>query len=127
MKLLPRFISLLAVWCAAWLLLACKRDAPEPVPVAAPPAPAQPASAPAPAPGQPAPPVVNTQESSDAAYIQETTQLLNDFLAEYKKTNTRIPKDVAEMVSLKIITSAPVLPGGKKWVIDQQTGKISAR
>ncbi len=31
------------------------------------------------------------------------------------------------MVSLKIITSIPALPGGKKWVIDQQTGKLSAQ
>ncbi|MFM8468873.1 MAG: hypothetical protein ACKODH_02720 [Limisphaerales bacterium] len=55
------------------------------------------------------------------------TQTLNDFLGDYIKQKKRIPKDVSEMVGLKVITSVPVLPGGKKWVIDQQTGKISAQ
>lgn len=55
------------------------------------------------------------------------TQTLNDFLGDYIKQNKRIPRDINEMVSLKIITSIPVLPGGKKWVINQQTGKISAQ
>ena len=55
------------------------------------------------------------------------TQTLNDFLGDYIKRNKRIPKDINEMISLKIITSVPVLPGGKKWVINQQTGKICAQ
>lgn len=70
---------------------------------------------------------VTTRESNDAAYIQEMTQTLNDFLGDYIKQHKRVPKDINEMVSLKLITSIPVLPGGKKWVINQQTGKISAQ
>ncbi|MBI3877095.1 MAG: hypothetical protein HY300_14255 [Verrucomicrobia bacterium] len=112
--------------CAALLLLACKPDVPAPVaPPAVAPAPA--AAMPAPATGQPAPPVVTTRESNDDAYTKEMTQTMNEFLGEYIKANKRIPKDVGEMVGLKIITSVPMLPGGKKWVIDQQTGRISAK
>ena len=70
---------------------------------------------------------MSTRESKDAAYTLEMTQTLNDFLGDYIKQHKRIPKDINEMVSLKIITSVPVLPGGRKWVIDQQTGKISAQ
>jgi hypothetical protein len=55
------------------------------------------------------------------------TQTLNDFLGDYIRQHKRIPKDINEMVSLKIITSIPVLPGGRKWVIDPQSGKISAQ
>jgi hypothetical protein len=75
----------------------------------------------------PAPALVTTRESNDANYIQEMTQTLNDFLADYIREKKRVPKDINEMVSLKLITSIPVLPGGKKWVINQQTGKISAQ
>lgn len=70
---------------------------------------------------------VSSIASMDAAHTQEMTQTLNDFLGDYIKQHKRIPRDIAEMVSLKIITSVPVLPGGKKWVINQQTGKISAQ
>lgn len=95
-------------------------------PIEAPAAPATPAALPPSASG-PAPSVVTTQASNDAAYIQEMTQTLNDFLADYIREKKRIPRDVNEMVSLKLITSIPALPGGKKWVIKQQTGKISAQ
>ncbi len=126
MKFLLRCGSLLLCWCAASLLLACKRGVPAPAPVqVAPPATA--AAPPASPAGQPAPPVVTTRESNDDAYTKEMTQTMNEFLGDYIKANKRIPKDVGEMVGLKIITSVPVLPGGKKWVIDQQTGRISAR
>ncbi len=85
-----------------------------------------PSAAPAPATG-PAPSVVTTKASNDAAYIQEMTQTLNDFLGDYIREKKRTPKDISEMVSLKIITSVPTLPAGKRWVINQQTGKISAQ
>lgn len=68
-----------------------------------------------------------TRETHDAAYVQEMTSTLNDFLADYIREKKRVPRDINEMVSLKVITSIPVLPGGKKWVINQQTGKISAQ
>lgn len=68
-----------------------------------------------------------TRETHDATYIQEMTSTLNDFLGDYIREKKRVPKDINEMVSLKLITSIPVLPGGKKWVINQQTGKISAQ
>ena len=55
------------------------------------------------------------------------TSTLNDFLADYIRQHKRVPRDINEMMSLKLITSIPVLPGGKKWVINQQTGKISAQ
>ena len=55
------------------------------------------------------------------------TRTLNNYLGDYIRQHKRIPKDINEMVSLKIITSIPVLPGGRKWVIDQQTGKLSAQ
>jgi hypothetical protein len=68
-----------------------------------------------------------TRETHDATYVQEMTSTLNDFLADYIREKKRIPKDINEMMSLKLITSIPVLPNGKKWVINQQTGKISAQ
>ena len=68
-----------------------------------------------------------TRETHDAVYIQEMTSTLNDFLADYTRQHKRVPRDINEMLSLKLITSIPVLPGGKKWVIHQQTGKISAQ
>jgi hypothetical protein len=108
------------------LVAGCRR---EPTPAPAPAAPAEvpgPALAP-PQPGQAPPPVVSTIESKDTAYTQEMVQTLNDFLGDYIKQHKRVPRDIAEMVNLKIITSVPVLPGGKKWVINQQTGKISAQ
>ncbi len=109
---------------------ACKRKkAPQPelpAPAAAPVAGTAP-----PQPGQPSPvpqEVATTREAQVAdAYIQEMSQTLNDFLADYIRQHKRVPKDINEMVSLKLITSVPVLPAGKKWVIDQQTGKIFAR
>ncbi|NBV22816.1 MAG: hypothetical protein EBS05_12985 [Proteobacteria bacterium] len=70
---------------------------------------------------------MSTRESKDTAYTLEMTQTLNDFLGDYIRQHKRIPKDINEMVSLKIITSIPVLPGGRKWVIDPQSGKISAQ
>lgn len=71
--------------------------------------------------------VVTTIASNQAAYEQEMAQTLNDFLADYIREKKRIPKDINEMISLKLITSVPALPAGKKWVINQQTGKISAQ
>ncbi len=68
-----------------------------------------------------------TRATHDAVYIQEMTSTLNDFLADYIRQHKRVPRDINEMMSLKLITSIPVLPGGKKWVINQQTGKISAQ
>ena len=68
-----------------------------------------------------------TRETHDANYVQEMTSTLNDFLGDYIKQHKRVPKDINEMVALKLITSIPTLPGGKKWVINQQTGKISAQ
>lgn len=68
-----------------------------------------------------------TRATHDAVYIQEMTSTLNDFLADYIRQHKRVPRDINEMVSLKLITSIPTLPGGKKWVINQQTGKISAQ
>ena len=122
--------------CVLVLVAGCRR---EPTPAPAPAAPAAPAEVPGPAvatpqPGQPPPPIVSTIESKDTAYTQEMVQTLNDFLGDYIKQHKRVPRDIAEMVNLKIITSVPVLPGGKKWVIggkkwviNQQTGKISAQ
>jgi len=117
-------VALLVVLSAA----GCRRKSAAPPPVA-PPAetPAAPVAAtPPPAPGTPAP-VVTTTASNQAAYEQEMTQTLNDFLGDYIREKKRIPKDINEMMSLKLITSIPVLPAGKKWVINQQTGKISAQ
>lgn len=118
---------LLPVGLSVLVLVAGCRRKPTPAP-----APAAPAEVPSPAvatpqPGQPPPPFVSTIESKDTAYTQEMTQTLNDFLGDYIKQHKRVPRDVAEMISLKIITSIPVLPGGKKWLINQQTGKISAQ
>ncbi len=126
MKHLFHSLLLPAGLCVIVLVAGCRRK-PNPAP-----APAAPAEVPSPAvatppPSQPPPPVVSTIESKDTAYTQEMTQTLNDFLGDYIKQHKRIPRDIAEMVSLKIITSVPVLPGGKKWVINQQTGKISAQ
>lgn len=134
MKTLPLVVPLLA--CAIVVTAGCHRRkgvTPEPAPpVAEPPAaPANPVpTSPRPAASVesgPAPALVTTRESNDAAYVQEMTQTLNDFLADYIREKKRVPRDINEMVSLKIITSIPVLPGGKKWVINQQTGKISAQ
>lgn len=128
MKSIPSASLLASSLCAIALVVGCKRrKAPEPPAPAPVEASAATSAAPAPQPGQPAPPVATTRESNDAAYTQEMTQTLNDFLGDYIKQKKRIPKDVSEMVGLKVITSVPVLPGGKKWVIDQQTGKISAQ
>ena len=81
--------------------------------------------------GAPAPASVSeggaTRATHDAAYVQEMTSTLNDFLADYIRQHKRVPKDINEMMSLKLITSIPALPAGKKWVINQQTGKISAQ
>ncbi len=52
---------------------------------------------------------------------------MNDLLADYIRKNKRTPKDIGEMMGLGIITSIPPAPPGKKWVINQQTGKVSAR
>lgn len=125
----PRISSFLVLGiCAAVAVSGCRRkkssapEAPSPVEVsaAAPPAPA-PSTTPAPAQS------VTTHASNEAAYIQEMEQTLNDFLAEYIRAKKRTPKDINEMLSLRIITSMPPIPAGKKWVINQQTGKISAQ
>ncbi len=121
------FLSVVLV--ASFLMAGCRKRktpaAPPPPAAEAPAAPTTPADA-APS-GGPAPALVTTQASNDAAYIQEMTQTLDDFLADYIRQHKRVPKDINEMVSLKLITSIPVLPSGKKWVINQQTGKISAQ
>jgi hypothetical protein len=84
--------------------------------------------APPPAEAAPAPePAVTTKASNDSAYIKEMEQTLNEFLGDYVRANHRIPKDINEMLNLKIITSIPAVPAGKRWVIDQKTGKISAK
>lgn len=70
---------------------------------------------------------ISTPESLDSDYTAEMADSLNSFLGDYIRANKRIPKDLNEMVSLKIITSIPPVPGGKQWVIDQRTGRISAR
>jgi hypothetical protein len=121
--------TILILACATLVFIGCRKRS---APVAAAPAPAESsatpaATAPAPQSGGPAPALVTTQASNDAAYIQEMTQTLNDFLADYIRQHKRVPRDINEMMSLKLITSIPVLPGGKKWVINQQTGKISAQ
>lgn len=136
MKLVPSSFLLPLCLGAAVFAAGCKPgQTPDPEPPAPvrPRAPA-PASAPKPATppasvAQPGPPpaAVSPRESNDAAYTREMTQTLNDFLGDYIKQNKRIPKDTDEMLRLKIITSVPPVPGGGKWVIDQQTGKISAR
>lgn len=122
-------ITILTLACVALIAAGCRKrasvEATTSPPAEAPAAPATPH--PTPPPSGPAPALVTTQASNDAAYIQEMTQTLNDFLADYIREKKRVPKDINEMVSLKIITSIPVLPSGKKWVINQQTGKISAQ
>lgn len=114
--------------CAVVLAVGCRRKKTDDHPVPAPAtAPAAPSAAATPQAGQSAPVIVSTRESKDTAYTLEMTQTLNDFLGDYIRQHKRIPKDINEMVSLKIITSIPVLPGGRKWVIDPQSGKISAQ
>lgn len=110
------------------LLSGCRRDRGETGAKPDSAAPAAPVEMPAGAP--PAAPAAQggaTRATHDEAYVQEMTQTLNDFLADYIREKKRVPKDINEMVSLKIITSIPVLPSGKKWIINQQTGKISAQ
>lgn len=126
MKLLFRSLFLPVALCVIVLGAGCRR---KPTPEPAPAAPAEVTSPAvvAPQPDQPPPLIVSTIESKDTAYTQEMVQTLNDFLGDYIQQHKRIPKDINEMKSLKIITSIPVLPGGKKWVINQQTGKISAQ
>ena len=127
MKPFARSFLLLALG-AVMLVVGCRRKmAIEPVPAASGDAPMVEPVAPAPQPGQPPPAIVSTRETKDTAYAQEMAQTLNDFLGDYIKQHKRIPRDINEMMSLKIITSVPVLPNGKQWVIDQRTGKISAR
>jgi hypothetical protein len=119
--------GLVIALCALTALTACRRrsNAIAPGATEAPSAPvAMPAGAP---PAAPAAQGGATRETHDANYIQEMTSTLNDFLADYTRQHKRVPKDINEMMSLKLITSIPVLPGGKKWVINQQTGKISAQ
>jgi len=134
----PKHPRLLILSLGAVLLLAgCKKQnaaAPEAPPLAkAPPAAPVPSAPTVPAPptAAPAPPPAQTQDAANAAayagYIAEMEQTLNDFLGEYIRKNKRTPKDIGEMMSLGIITSIPPAPTGKKWVIDQRTGKISAR
>lgn len=125
---LPSQLGLFLLLLGVALTIGCRRsrtDTPSPEAAGTPAAPVpMPAGAPPAAlPSQGG----ATRETHDATYIQEMTSTLNDFLADYIRQHKRVPKDINEMVSLKIITSVPVLPGGKKWVIDQQTGKISAR
>lgn len=116
--------------CTAVVVTGCRRkevDAPESQPVPTEPPPTAASIQQQPTAGATIVQGVSTIESKDSAYTQEMTQTLNDFLGDYIKQNKKTPKDINEMVSLKIITSIPVLPGGKKWVINQQTGKISAQ
>ena len=117
--------------CTLIVLSGCRRKPAEPPPS---PTPAvevlvQPTAKPEAA-GVPPQAAAVTEEASRianaSAYTQEMTQTLNEFLGDYIRQHKRIPKDVNEMVSLKLIRSVPALPSGKKWVIDQQTGKISA-
>jgi len=127
MRILPYHLGFVVALCAMTALTGCRRrnNAPAPTSAEAPSAPiAMPAGAP---PAAPASQGGATRETHDATYIQEMTSSLNDFLADYIREKKRTPKDINEMVSLKIITSIPTLPGGKKWVINQQTGKISAQ
>lgn len=115
--------------CAAVVVMGCRRNkAVTPSePSAAPVAAVAPATVPLNAEPVSGKVVASTIESLDAAYTLETTETLNHFLGDYIKQHKRVPRDINEMVSLKVITSIPVLPGGRKWVINQQTGKISAQ
>lgn len=127
MSSLPSLRGLVVLACTVVVLTGCRRSSKASATTATegPAAPiAMPAGAP---PAAPANQGGATRETHDAAYIQEMTSTLNDFIADYARQNKRVPKDVGEMVSLKLITSIPVLPGGKKWVVNQQTGKISAQ
>jgi|GEM_PF-1374659 hypothetical protein len=118
------------------LVAGCRRQeeaAPAALPVAkapsapvAPVPPTSPAAPPGPAPAQAVSPK-DANATAYAGYIQELEQTMTDLLGEYIRKHKRTPKDINEMMSLGVITSIPPAPAGKKWVIDQQTGKVSAR
>ena len=121
-------LGLAVVLCTFTVQTGCRRRSDAPTSAASAEGAATPVAMPVGAP--PAAPAAQggaTRETHDAKYIQEMTSTLNDFLADYTRQHKRVPKDINEMMSLKLITSIPVLPGGKKWIINQQTGKISAQ
>lgn len=112
---------------SAALLAGCDKPQPQkPAPVVAPP----PSQAPPPAPtsgipatavaepGAPVPaPNVSPMEFSNATYL---TLLVQDFYAK----NGRVPKDINELVTAKMIQTPPKPPPGTRYVIDAKNRQV---
>ena len=102
---------------ATTLLAACQKETPPPAPapVAPPPAPAAVdpgASSVLAPPREPTP-----MEQSQAAYLTLQVQ-------EFAAKNGRVPNDLAELVTAKMLPKIPNPPAGMKYVIDPKNRQV---
>jgi hypothetical protein len=83
----------------------------------APPAPPHPSQAPAESGDRPIP--ANMQD------VSLDLESLNIILDNYYTAYEKVPKDINDMIRLKLIKRAPTPPPGKKYVIDPKKHKIN--
>ncbi|MBI3874547.1 MAG: hypothetical protein HY300_00955 [Verrucomicrobia bacterium] len=49
---------------------------------------------------------------------------MNSILSDYMSESRKTPKDMEEMVRLKLIRAIPAAPPGKKYVLDQNKRRV---
>ncbi len=55
--------------------------------------------------------------------VQLQLQVLDDVLQAWVMSQNTIPKDLGELVRAKMLSKLPVAPPGKRFAVDQKTGR----
>jgi len=132
-------MKLIIICCllAALVSVGCRRKTPQADP-GTPAATSQPAGSPAPAAPKgeftPAPavpvdsPAAKAHSEMDqklaSGNVQLQLQVLDELLQAWVMSQNSIPKDLQALVGAKMLTKVPTPPPGKRFAVDQKTGRV---
>ena len=69
-------------------------------------------------------PAAEPQQLTASEEMSLVPESLNSVLRDYYDAESRVPKDLEEMVQLKLIPRVPTPPPGKKYVIDATKRRV---
>ena len=55
--------------------------------------------------------------------VQQQVQVLDELVQAWVMTKNSIPKDLEELVKAKMLSKVPIAPPGKRFAVDQKTGR----
>ena len=130
-------LNIICCLLAALVSVGCRRKTP-PADPGTPAATSQPAGSPAPAAPKgeftPAPAVPADSPAAKAhsemdqklasGNVQLQLQVLDELLQAWVMSQNSIPKDLQALVGAKMLTKVPTPPSGKRFAVDQKTGRV---